>query len=45
MGPVELYLVPADKMRVSLLLIGQGIEMLLDLQSDNGGRRIGQVVL
>lgn len=35
----------ANEMGISLLLVGQGIEMLFDFQSYNGGRGVGQVVL
>ena len=37
-------LLPADEMGVSLLLVGQSVEVLLDLQPNNRGRGIGQIL-
>lgn len=40
MGPGLL----ADEVSITLLLVGQSIEVLLDLQSDNAGRRVSEIV-
>jgi hypothetical protein len=34
----------ADEVSISLLLVGEGLEVLLDLKPDDGGGLVGQIV-